>query len=396
MTGWKEEEQKYKLIKRRPDVRVHFETGKSEDFTFVQASYLALKHHKDIQAIFRRDAHTDQMTFRKQKLEAHHPGRLQGLCDMPGIKLLGEIHPNDIRQGKVGDCWLLSAISALSEFPGAVSKLFNKTGNMLQLRDLPADEPRMYTVTLYDPKTLDPVDTEVDERLCVQTDGSLLGARPGLNGSLWPCYVEKAVAILCGGWDEIVGGDCCKGWRMLTGCNDLYEFRGMSKMWRCLRSTVSQTMVESDWPDVGGGGSAGSRCNEAEMFERMCVWDAEDFIMGAATEGSSDRNLKDGIVDNHGYTVISCLQRVAGTEHDLIKIRNPWGKTEFTKGVWRDGGPGWRQNPKVFETCKPDTANDGVFWMSRDEFFQYFKTFYLCAKSMTDFKQVAREAQTAM
>ena len=119
-------------------------------------------------------------------------------------------------------------------------------------------------------------------------------------------------------------------------------------------------MVESDWPDVGGGGSAGSRCNEAEMFERMCVWDAEDFIMGAATEGSSDRNLKDGIVDNHGYTVISCLQRVAGTEHDLIKIRNPWGKTEFTKGVWRDGGPGWRQNPKVFETCKPDTANDGA------------------------------------
>ena len=30
----------------------------------------------------------------------------------------------------------------------------------------------------------------MDERLCVQTDGSLLGARPGLNGSLWPCYVE--------------------------------------------------------------------------------------------------------------------------------------------------------------------------------------------------------------
>ena len=92
MTGWKEEEQKYKLIKRQPDVRVHFETGKSEDFTFVQASYLALKHHKDIQAIFRRDAHTDQMTFRKQKLEAHHPGRLQGLCDMSGIKLLLGTH----------------------------------------------------------------------------------------------------------------------------------------------------------------------------------------------------------------------------------------------------------------------------------------------------------------
>ena len=55
----------------------------------------------------------------------------------------------------------------------------------------------------------------------------------------------------------------------------------------------------------------------------------QDFITGAATKGSADRNLKNGIVDNHGNTVMSCLQRVAGTEHDLIKVRNPWVKTEF-------------------------------------------------------------------
>jgi hypothetical protein len=30
-------------------------------------------------------------------------------------------------------------------------------------------------------------------------------------------------------------------------------------------------------------------------------------------------------------------------------------------------------------------VDDGVFWVGRDEFFQYFKTVYLCARDMTQF-----------
>ena len=59
--------------------------------------------------------------------------------------------------------WLFRRAPLCRTASSEVSKLFNKTGNMLQLRDLPADEPRLYTVTLYDPKTLDPVDIEANE-----------------------------------------------------------------------------------------------------------------------------------------------------------------------------------------------------------------------------------------
>ena len=31
-------------------------------------------------------------------------------------------------------------------------------------------------------------------------------------------------------------------------------------------------------------------------------------------------------MDGHAYTVITCLNDVGGTEHDLVKVRNPWGK----------------------------------------------------------------------
>ena len=33
------------------------------------------------------------------------------------------IHPNDVGQGQLGDCWILSSITALAEHPNLVEKL---------------------------------------------------------------------------------------------------------------------------------------------------------------------------------------------------------------------------------------------------------------------------------
>jgi hypothetical protein len=35
----------------------------------------------------------------------------------------------------------------------------------------------------------------------------------------------------------------------------------------------------------------------------------------------------------------------------------------------------------------PVAADDGIFWVSKEEFFKYFHTIYLCAKDMTEFKE---------
>ena len=35
-----------------------------------------------------------------------------------------DIHPDDVRQGRLGDCWLMCALSACAEFPGLIKKLF--------------------------------------------------------------------------------------------------------------------------------------------------------------------------------------------------------------------------------------------------------------------------------
>ena len=124
-----------------------------------------------------------------------------------------------------------------------------------------------------------------------------------------------------------------------------------------------------------------------ELFDRMCTWDEHNFIIGCGTKAGSDTETTDGIVDGHAYTVLTCVKNVAGTNFDLAKVRNPWGQGEFESGQWDDDGPGWTEHPEVQDALQPALGvDDGVFWVSREEFFRYFKTIYLSASDMTEFK----------
>ena len=90
-------------------------------------------------------------------------------------------------------------------------------------------------------------------------------------------------------------------------------------------------------------------------------------------------------MDGHAYTVLDCVDNVAGTEFDLIKVRNPWGKGEFKSGRWDDDGPGWDEHPEVKAELNPVAIDDGIFWVDKYEFFEFFRVVYLCAKDMSEF-----------
>ena len=49
------------------------------------------------------------------------------------------------------------------------------------------------------------------------------------------------------------------------------------------------------------------------------------------------------------------------------------------KGTWDDDGPGWEQYPQIRAELNPVVADDGIFWLSKAEFFQYFPNLYLSA-----------------
>jgi len=336
------------------------------------------------------------------------PGRGMGVADVPSLKIIGDIDPSDVVQGSVGDCWLLSAISSLAEFDGAVEHLFRKTDD---LANRPYDGPNTYTITLWNLETggeWEEVDIVIDERLASAADGTgLLGCSPSLDGELWVCYLEKALAIHCGGWDAIDGGFCTHGWRLLTGCQEQYTIlkEKSTGKYKCLGTYNPNDDVWEDlsnsphggfsglwpmrWPELGreeGEDDLHLQLSEEELFTRMCAWDDENYVVGAGTRSGSDKENTDGIVDGHAYSVIACHNDVAGTEFDLIKMRNPHGRGEFQTGMWDDDGPGWDEYPEVREALQPQAADDGIFYVSKEEFFVYFQTVYVCAKSMTEFK----------
>lgn len=364
----------------------------------MKATYQMLPKDVTIQP----DRYTDGCLaqYNGRRMSSKCPGRGQGVFDHPGLKIVEDINPGDVCQGGVGDCWLLSALSALAEFDDAITVLFKKR------RDLhlpPKDTFNQYTIELYDLTTFRPVDVVIDERLIWDDQsGDLLSCKPGKAGDLWPALIEKALAAHCGGWDKIDGGQCTHAWRLLTGCKEVYTLRKEGNEFKCYGAYNPneekweklansphdgfQGLWPMKWPDVGGGGGMDQGLSQDEFFLRMCAWDDNNFIMGGGTRAGSDTNNTNGIVDGHAYTVLSCVDNAGGEGFDMVKVRNPWGQQEFECGDWTDSGPNWERYPKVYEACgRPVKKDDGIFWMQKENFFNYFSTIYLCAHDMAEF-----------
>jgi len=395
MTEWPEDQQKYEYVKRTGS---GFEVKPEADghFTWVEAKYDTLPADVTVDP----DAYTDHMTHKGEKLgPPRMPGRAQGCADIPGIKVVDVAHPRDVAQGGVGDCWLLCSMSAVAEFHGVIHTLFKKTPDLAKR---PLDTFNKYTITLYDLNEPEwkPVDMEIDERLCSNpTNSALLGAHPSVHGELWVCYLEKAIAAHCGGWDEIDGGTCTHAWRLMLGCRHVYTFKKKGAEFECLgtynpNDDKWEQLDNSPhkgfrglwpmvWPEVGGGGALGTMLNEDEFFDRLCAWEDANFIMACGSEAGSDKTDVEGIVQGHAYTLLEAVQNPGGADVDLIRVRNPWGQGEFTAGKWTDEGSGWKEYPEVYEALKPKDVDDGCFWMEKDEFFHFFPTVYLCALDMT-------------
>jgi len=47
--------------------------------------------------------------------------------------------------------------------------------------------------------------------------------------------------------------------------------------------------------------------------------------------------------------------------------------------------PGWDRYPQIKAELKPVVADDGIFYLTKEEFFQYYGTIYLSASNMTEF-----------
>ena len=104
------------------------------------------------------------------------------------------VTPNDIKQGMLGDCYFLSALSSMAENPENIMERF-------QTRTI--NKAGIYMMTFYINGVLTPV--IVDDFM--PTRAGRLCFASSVDNELWVCLLEKAWAKLYGTYARIEGGD---------------------------------------------------------------------------------------------------------------------------------------------------------------------------------------------
>jgi len=241
-------------------------------------------------------------------------------------KVYDSFSGDDIEQGVLGDCYLLSAISALAEFPGRVQKLFLQKDR---------NEAGCYVVKLF--CSGEPVEICVDDYFPVDRNN-----RPAFaaskGGEMWVMLIEKAWAKLHGNFINIEGGDTRESLAALTGAPvEYYKFKDLK-------------------PE--------------KLWEMLYNFDKHNFCMctGSATD------IK-GIIKAHAYTLVGVHQfNYKGEDVKLVQIRNPWGCTEW-EGEWGDKDPKWTAEMRT--KLNHPSKDDGTFLMPFKDFSEIFVHFFV-------------------
>jgi len=145
----------------------------------------------------------------------------------------------------------------------------------------------------------------------------------------------------------IVGGFVSVGVVDLTaGCSTVLDVKKMN--------TEAKEWV---WKQISGKASKPYRCAGCSTYR-----------------GGPEQRLSTGLVAAHAYGIVDTY-RAHGVQ--LVKIRNPWGHSGEWKGPWSDGDKAWGKNKAVSADIKHVAKNDGVFWMSWEDFLAQWDRIYL-------------------
>lgn len=240
---------------------------------------------------------------------------------------------NDIRQGNLGDCYLLSSLSVLAEKRGRIEKLF--------CHHIPNDLG-VYCVTMYCDGAC--TDVFLDDYFPCDVDDRTPRFSYSKGDELWVLLLEKAYAKLHGSYYIIEGGNCPRALTDLTG------------------EPVLHFHVEDHTDD--------------EIWNTLTQHDHLDHVMCVSAGGKEGNDWKEryGLVPAHGYGLLGVKQYKG---ERLLHLRNPWGMVEWN-GKWSDGDTKtWTEDAK--RALHYVNADDGSFWIAFEDFKKLFDSYTILA-----------------
>uniref|UniRef100_A0A3P8NU39 Calpain catalytic domain-containing protein n=1 Tax=Astatotilapia calliptera TaxID=8154 RepID=A0A3P8NU39_ASTCA len=267
--------------------------------------------------------------------------RKQGKKDQPAFSKDG-MSRFDFGQGDVGDCWFLSAISALT---------FQEN---LMAQVVPMDQSfenyagifhfRFWRFGKW-------VDVVIDDNLPT-IKKRLLFVSSKCGNEFWAPLLEKAYAKVCGSYADMHAGfpsEACKDFT--GGVNQTYKLKEMNS---------------------AGHGDLWLTLNRATRCQSLiCCWTYHE-------EGALVSDT--GLVNGHAYSITGVTKvELNGSKVRLVRVMNPWGQQEWN-GKWSDKSDLWdKVSPEVKKKCF--NHDDGEFWMQMEDFCSYFAYVSICCET---------------
>lgn len=287
----------------------------------------------------------------------------------------GPIEAKDVSQGQIGDCWLMSTIAALCEYPAVIRNLFITKRYSTYGK---------YTLQLWDGVAERWEEVPVDNYVPTRDGKNCLYARPNGN-EMWAILLEKAVAKFCGGFHNIDGGNTAWALNLLTGFPTfiMSECNTKGQRWSRLNMKAAGGEKRRDLKL----NLTDEEYNVEDFFYILREYDEKGALMCCGTYPGKDTDKNaHGIVFGHAYTFISA-RKVKGKL--MVRVRNPWGSGEWT-GPWGPKSDMWQKHSDIAKELEydPKEKADGAFWMEMHDFVQNFRNVSVCVRN-TGFEDLA-------
>ena len=274
------------------------------------------------------------------------------------------VDPNDIMQGFIGNCWMVSTIATVAKWPqlleeGIYPKTFSPSGCYAVRVCSKCSENK--------PNEVKWAWIIVDSIFPRNERGETACANSRDHSELWPLILEKALAKFHGSYSLMVGGGEGKpvGYGGL-----LMALSGGPWYWM----TIGKELKTEE---------------KVSNYLRWMRIKAQRLMVVSCSASPSDKERL-GLVGHHAYSILGIHSIFEDKEIHLVELRNPWGWFEW-KGKWSNSDwQNWMTNKrhnqvarfrelfdweKIKETDgKEGMPRDGQFYMEIKDFMQYFST----------------------
>lgn len=254
------------------------------------------------------------------------------LAVIPNKTFVGRPRASDVRQGELGDCWLMGSLAAIAHSqPWLIQRMVRDNMDGTYTVKFAAGNQEVaaeYSTAL----NID------DGSIHKTTDAEWLSyATARSNGAQWPIVIEKAYAQMVGGYQNMDGGSPFNALRSLLG-GDWIQVWGAED---------NKLVLDATSPYADDGYAQSILESTPEKIHASVLKAVKSVRKGDIASVSINVGGSDGVVGPHAFAMLGPAWENAKGQ-TLIKVYNPWGV---------DGS---RLLPKGSVVKQPGEKNDGV------------------------------------